>query len=72
MKLAQETGGRSFFVNDVNELAEVYRIIQEELRSRYFVAYQSTNTADDTKFRTVEVEVDNPGLEAKTLRGYYP
>jgi len=72
VKLAQETGGRSFFVNDVNELAEVYRIIQEELRSRYFVAYQSSNTADDTEFRTVEVEVTRPGLEAKTLRGYYP
>ena len=72
IKLAEETGGRSFFINDVNELAEIYRIIQEELRSRYFVAYQSTNTADDTTFRTVEVELDKPGLEAKTLRGYYP
>lgn len=72
VKLAQETGGRSFFINDVNELAEVYRVIQEELRSRYFVAYQSTNTAEDTAFRTVEVKVDKPGLEAKTLRGYYP
>jgi len=72
IKLAQETGGRSFFINDVNELPEVYRIIQEELRSRYFVAYQSTNTADDLGFRTVEVELDKSGLEAKTLRGYYP
>jgi Ca-activated chloride channel family protein len=72
IKLAQETGGRSFFINDVNELPEVYRIIQEELRSRYFIAYQSTNTADDLGFRTVEVELDKSGLEAKTLRGYYP
>jgi Ca-activated chloride channel family protein len=72
IKLAEETGGRSFFINDVNELDEIYRIIQEELRSRYFVAYQSTNTADDTTFRTVEVELDKSGLEAKTLRGYYP
>ena len=72
VKLAQETGGRSFFIDNVDELAEVYRIIQEELRSRYFIAYQSTNTADDLTFRTVEVEVDQPGLEAKTLRGYYP
>lgn len=72
VKLAEETGGRSFFINSVEDLAEIYRIIQEELRSRYFVAYQSTNTAEDTAFRTVEVEVDRPGLEAKTLRGYYP
>lgn len=72
VKLAEETGGRSFFVDDVSQLAEVYRIIQEELRSRYFVAYQSTNTADDLGFRTVKVEVDQSGLEAKTIQGYYP
>ncbi len=72
VRLAEETGGRAFFIDDVGELADIYRIIQEELRSRYFVAYQSSNTADDTEFRTVEVEVERPGLEAKTLRGYYP
>jgi Ca-activated chloride channel family protein len=72
VKLAEETGGRSFFIDNVDDLEEIYRIIQQELRSRYFVAYQSSNTAEDTAFRTVEVEVDQPGLEAKTLRGYYP
>ena len=72
IKLAEETGGRSFFVDSVDDLESIYRTIQEELRSRYFVAYQSTNTAEDTVFRTVEVEVDESGLDAKTLRGYYP
>ena len=70
--LADETGGRSFFVKKASDLPPVYDAIQKELRSRYLLAYQSTNTNQDTKFRTVEVKVDRPGLEAKTMRGYYP
>jgi len=72
VKLAEQTGGRSFFVEDPNELSDIYKTILEDLRSRYFLAYQSTNTADDTAFRTVEVKLKRSGLEAKTLRGYYP
>jgi VWFA-related protein len=70
--LARETGGRSFFIESVDELPTIYSQIQEELRSRYYLAYQSTNSADDDVFRLIEVEIDQPGLEAKTKRGYYP
>ncbi|HSM12466.1 MAG TPA: VWA domain-containing protein [Thermoanaerobaculia bacterium] len=70
--LADETGGRSFFVGDTSELGPVYDAIEQELRSRYLLAYQSTNTDRSLKFRTVEVEVGGSGLEAKTMRGYYP
>jgi Ca-activated chloride channel family protein len=70
--LADETGGRSFFVKDAAELAPIYAAVQQELRSRYLLAYQSTNTERSLKFRSIEVKVDRPGLEAKTLRGYYP
>ena len=71
-RLAEETGGRAFFIDSVDDLIAIYQIIQEELRSRYYIAYQSTNTAEDDEFRTVAVEVAQSGLEAKTLRGYYP
>jgi len=71
-RLAEETGGRSFFIESVAELEAVYKQLQEELRSRYLIAYQSTNTAPGEKFRTVELKVGKSGLEAKTLRGYYP
>jgi Ca-activated chloride channel family protein len=71
-RLAEETGGRSFFIETVAELEAVYKQLQEELRSRYLIAYQSTNAAPGEKFRTVEVKVGKSGLDAKTLRGYYP
>ncbi len=71
-RLADETGGRSFFIDDENELAAIYDTIQQELRSRYLLAYQSSQTGDSKAFRTIDVEVDRDGVEALTLRGYYP
>lgn len=71
-RLAEETGGRVFFIDRAGELERVYDSIEEELRSQYLLAYQSSNFSRDDKFRAVEVKVARPGLEAKTLRGYYP
>ena len=70
-KLAEETGGRSFFLKDVNELpAGIYSEIENELRSQYLIAYQSTNISGGKDFRSVELEgraarggsEDDPGV----------
>ena len=71
-KLSEETGGRSFFLKSVDELAGIYSTIESELRSQYLIAYQSTNTTGGNTFRSVDLKVAKPGLEAKTIRGYYP
>ena len=71
-KLAEETGGRSFLIDSAAELTSVYDAIQRELRSRYLLAYQSSNTSGRDTFRTIEVELEPSGMQAKTLRGYYP
>jgi Ca-activated chloride channel homolog len=70
--LAEATGGRSFLVPSVAELPGVYATIEEELRSKYLIAYQSANTSGDSDFRRVEVRVARPGVEVKTMQGYYP
>jgi VWFA-related protein len=71
-KLAAETGGRSFFVAGTGALDGVYQTIERELRAQYRIAYQSSNTERDERFRAVRVEVGKPGLEARTISGYYP
>ncbi|MEM1204957.1 MAG: VWA domain-containing protein [Acidobacteriota bacterium] len=72
-RLSEETGGRSFFIEDVGELTAIYDAIQKELRSRYLIAYQSSNESNARTFRSIKVEVEGQGgLEAKTMRGYYP
>ena len=71
-RLAEETGGSSFFLNDISELEPVYQSIQAELRSQLLLAYQSSNTSDDEEFRRIEVEVDRPGARVRTISGYSP
>lgn len=71
-RLAEETGGRSFFVREPQELRQVYDTIQRELRSQYLIAYQSSSTSTGGEFREVELKVSRPGVETKTLSGYYP
>jgi len=70
-KLADETGGRSFYIERAAELERIYGQVQEELRAQYVIAYQSTRPSGDA-FRTVEVKVKRPGVELRTQRGYYP
>ncbi|MDP9121747.1 MAG: VWA domain-containing protein [Acidobacteriota bacterium] len=71
-RISEETGGRAFFIKSAAELDPIYSSIEEELRSKYLLAYQSKNSTSDNAFRTVEVKIDQSGLEAKTLRGYFP
>lgn len=70
-ELAEETGGRSFFVNDAAELSQVYGEIEQELRTRYFLAF-SPDLPDDTPagYRPIEVSVEG-AYKVRAARGYY-
>ena len=71
-RLAEETGGRSYFIESTDELSAIYSQVEEELRSQYLIAYQSANPDTTGAFREVDLEVLVRGLEAKTMTGYYP
>ncbi|HSN89093.1 MAG TPA: VWA domain-containing protein, partial [Thermoanaerobaculia bacterium] len=70
-ELAQVSGGRAFFIDRAEELSGVYEQIEDELRSRYFLTYNSGLRADENGFRKIEVKVKR-GFKARTGRGYYP
>jgi VWFA-related protein len=70
-ELAEDTGGRVFFIRRAEELESVYDEIERELRSRYLIAYYSDRPEGEGEFREIEVKVKPRGLEARTIRGYY-
>jgi Ca-activated chloride channel family protein len=70
-QLAQETGGRAFFPTDINQLADIYGQISDELSSQYTVGYTSKNTKRDGAWRRVVVRVGRPNLLARTKQGYF-
>lgn len=69
-ELAQVSGGRAFFIGQAEDLSQAYDQIEDELRSRYFLAYNSGLPADENGFRKIEVKAKRG--KARTGRGYYP
>jgi hypothetical protein len=53
-------------------LQKVYDQIDRELRSQYVLAYTSNAETVSTEFRRVTVNVKRPGVEVRTIAGYYP
>ena len=70
-EFADESGGRVFFPYKVEDLAQSFVDIGNELRSQYFIAYSPTNTESTGKYRKIEVQADRKGLIVRTRKGYY-
>ena len=70
-QLAQETGGRAFFPNEVDELPKIYQEISDELSSQYSVGYISGNPLRNGQWRRIVVRVNRESVEARAKQGYY-
>lgn len=70
-QLAQETGGRAFFPNQLSDLAKVYGQISDELSSQYTVGYTSRNSRRDGAWRRIVARVGRPQLTVRTKQGYF-
>jgi VWFA-related protein len=74
-QVAELTGGRSYNVENVNELADIAAKIGIELRNQYVLYYTSKNQARDGKYRHVNVKLVQPRglppLKAFFRLGYY-
>ncbi len=70
-QLAEETGGRAFFPYRVDDLAQSFLDIGDQLRGQYSLAYIPTNKSPDGKFRRIRIEVDRKGLQVRARKGYH-
>jgi Ca-activated chloride channel homolog len=71
-KIAQVTGGQTFYIDSAKNLEGVYRQINEDLRAQYLLTYYSTNNESRDQWRKVEIKVEPTNLQARTISGYYP
>jgi len=69
--LSEETGGAAFFLHRSGEFRAVFDQIASELRSQYSIAYKSSNTKHDGKFRTIKILTRDTTLMVRTRKGYY-
>jgi VWFA-related protein len=70
-KMSDATGGHVFRVDSRHPLDEVFRELQEEMRTQYAIGYTPTNEARDGSYRKLEVKMANKDLKAQARKGYY-
>ncbi|MBM3780061.1 MAG: VWA domain-containing protein [Acidobacteria bacterium] len=70
-QLAQETGGKAFFVQKPEELPAIYGQIADEISSQYAMGFASNNPRRDGTWRRLQVQVARPNTSVRTRRGYF-
>ena len=68
-KISEDTGGR--FIKNTNDIAVGLDRVDSEIRSRYTLAYRSTDQNFDGSFRKVKIEVRRPDTNVVVRPGYY-
>lgn len=74
--LAEPSGGRAYRLEQahrggVDLVDQAVVDIVRELRLQYTIAYYSTNTRKDSKFRRIKVETTRPGVTIRARAGYW-
>ncbi len=73
-ELTKLTGGQSFFPNSIYGLEDICFKIGVEIKNQYVIAYRSTNSTQDGKWRKLRVSAHVKGtrdLRVRARSGYY-
>ncbi len=70
-RMSSETGGRVYKVDRKYSLDDIFRELQEEMRSQYSIGYSPTNAQKDGTFRKLEIRVGDKSFKVQARKGYY-
>lgn len=74
-EITEITGGRSFTVQNLNDLPDIATKISLELRNQYTIGFRPANREKDGKWRKLKVKLDPPRglprLQTYARTGYY-
>ncbi len=69
-RIAESTGGRAYFPFKMEDVANAFLEVREELRSQYALAYKPANLGNDGRFHTIEIAA-HKGMRVRARKGYY-
>lgn len=70
-RMSTETGGRVFKVDRRTTLDDIFKDLQDEMRSQYAIAYTSPNSSKDGSYHKLDIRVDNKDYKVQARKGYY-
>ena len=72
LRVAEASGGRTYFPREVGELPNEFRRIVDDLRRRYVVGFTSSHIQRDGSWRNVEIRVkSSPDAVVRSSGGYF-
>jgi len=69
--LAETTGGQAFFPFKLQDVANAFHDIHEELRSQYSVFYKPDGFEANGQFRPIQIAAENKKFRVRAKKGYY-
>jgi Ca-activated chloride channel homolog len=70
-KMAQATGGSAFYPQRIEDIANEFHRVEEELRSQYSLAYKPADFRADGSFRTIYLTALHGGYNVHARTGYF-
>ncbi len=70
-KMSDATGGRVFRVDRKNSLNDIFRQLNEEMRSQYILSYSPDPEGTPGQYRKVDLRVGDKNLKVQARKGYY-
>ena len=70
-RIAEATGGRSFFPFKIQDVSNAFTDIQDELRSQYALAYKPSDFVADGHYRSIDIIAQNKKLRVRSRKGYF-
>ncbi|MFZ0314805.1 MAG: VWA domain-containing protein [Candidatus Korobacteraceae bacterium] len=68
---AEQTGGKAFFPFKIEDVANDFTEISDELRSQYAISYKPADFIPDGKYRKIEIQTQNKKYKVRARKGYY-
>ncbi len=70
-RMSSETGGEVFKVDRGHSLDDIFREIQEAMRSQYAITYQPPNPKRDGSYHKTDIKLANKDYKVQARKGYY-
>jgi len=70
-RMSTETGGQVFPVGNRMTLDDIFREIQDEMRSQYVITYTPPNPKKDGSYHKIDLRAGNKDYRVQARKGYY-
>ncbi|HEX5134921.1 MAG TPA: VWA domain-containing protein [Thermoanaerobaculia bacterium] len=70
-QIADQTGGRSYFIGSIEKLSETFRKILKELKSQYYLTYTPRPGLRPRTWHRIEIKVDRPDVVVRARKEYF-